>query len=97
LAKQGLDEEQQRTLQRIMRSTDRLNRMVNDILDFARGRLGSPMPLALARTNLEALVRDVVDEIKITHPEVMIQFNSNGDTGGTWDAERLKQMTSICC
>jgi hypothetical protein len=43
--------------------------MVNDILDFARGRLGSPMPLALARSNVEALVRDVVDEIKFTHPE----------------------------
>jgi signal transduction histidine kinase len=76
LAKQGLNDEQQGTLRRIM------------------GRLGSPMPLALARTNLEALMRDEIDGIKNTHPEVAIQLDANGDTDGTWDAERLKQLIS---
>jgi signal transduction histidine kinase len=94
LAEQGLDVEQQRIVLLISRSTHHLNRMVSDILDFARGRLGSPMPLALAQTNLEALIRDVVDEIKITHPESTIQLRLSGDTNGTWDRERLKQVTS---
>ena len=94
LAKQRLNDEQQVTLRRIMRSTHHLNRMVNDILDFARGRLGSPMPLSLTRTNLEALVRDEIDGIKNTHPEVAIHLDADGDTDGTWDAERLKQLIS---
>ena len=94
LAKQGVNETQRDTLERVTRSTRRLGRMVNDILDFARGRLGSPMPLALARTNLASLVKDVIDEVKAAHAEVSIRFDTNGDLSGSWDPERLKQMAS---
>jgi signal transduction histidine kinase len=92
LARQGLSEAQAGTLTRITRSTHHLDRMVRDILDFARGRLGSPMPLDLKQTDLASLLRDVVDEVGITHPEVPIRFNSTGDLRGAWDPERLRQM-----
>jgi signal transduction histidine kinase len=94
LAAQGLDEKQQGTVVRIQRSTQRLSRMVTDILDFARGRLGSPMPLTLAPANLGALVREVADEVRSTHEEIEIKFDSDGDLSGSWDGERIKQMTS---
>jgi signal transduction histidine kinase len=94
LATQGLNEKQQDTVTRILRSTQRLDRMVTDILDFARGRLGSPMPLTLARANLAALVHEVVDEVRSTHAGLEIQFDSDGDLSGSWDAERIKQMAS---
>jgi signal transduction histidine kinase len=69
-------------------------RMVGDILDFARGRLGSPMPLTLATANLTVSVREVIDEVKPTHPGVEIVFDASGDLHGYWDFERLKQMIS---
>lgn len=94
LATQGLNEKQQGTVTRILRSTQRLERMVTDILDFARGRLGSPMPLTLAPANLAGPVREVVDEVRLTHPEVEIDFDSDGDLSGSWDAERIKQTVS---
>ena len=94
LATQGLEEKQQGTVMRILRSTQRLDRMVTDILDFARGRLGSPMPLTLAPANLAGVVREVVDEVALTHPGIEIKFDPNGDLSGSWDAERIKQMTS---
>ena len=94
LADHGLNEEQQRRVARIQRSTLRLDRMVTDILDFARGRLGSPMPLTLSPANLAALVREVVDEVRSTHSGLEIQHDTNGDLSGQWDSERVKQMVS---
>jgi signal transduction histidine kinase len=95
LADHGLNEEQQRRVARIQRSTLRLGRMVTDILDFARGRLGSPMPLTLSPANLAVLVREVVDEVRSTHSGLEIQHDTNGDLSGQMgDSERVKQMVS---
>lgn len=94
LAKQGLDESEQDTVALILRSAQRLGRMVTDILDFARGRLGSPMPLTLAPASVVTLVREPIDEIRATHAGVEIRFDSEGDLSGNYDAERIKQMTS---
>jgi signal transduction histidine kinase len=96
LADDGLNEEQQQQMvARIQRSTLRLDRMVTDILDFARGRLGSPMPLTLFPANLAALVREVVDEVRSTHSGLEIQYDdTNSDLSGQWDSERVKQMAS---
>ena len=92
LALQPLTEKQQAIVARIMRSTHRLDRMVNDLLDFARRRLGGPMPLALAQADLAALVHEVIDEVRLTHDGSEIQFAADGDLSGSWDPERIKQM-----
>jgi len=54
-AAEGLNEKQLGTASRIVSSAQRLNRMVSDILDFARGRLGSPMPITRVKANLGTL------------------------------------------
>src|SRR5271166_421337 len=94
LAKQKLNKRQLRTVSIIVRSTRRLNNMVGGILDFARGRLGSPMPLTLATVNLTESVREVINEVEPTRPGVEIAFDAYGDLNGYWDFERLKQMIS---
>ena len=94
LSGQRLNKRQLGTVSLIVRSTRRLSSMVGDILDFARGRLGSPMPLTLATVNLTVSVREVIDEVKPTHPGVEIVFDADGDLHGYWDFKRLKQMIS---
>jgi signal transduction histidine kinase len=94
LSGQRLNKRQLGTVSLIVRSARRLNSMVGDILDFARGRLGSPMPLALAAVNLTVSAREVIDEVKPTHPGVEIAFDASGDLHGNWDPERLRQMIS---
>ena len=94
LADQGLSEQQLETVARIVRSARRLTGMVNDILDFARGRLGSPMPITIAAANLGVVVREVVDEVQSANPSCRIDFEADGDLSGNWDVERLKQVVS---
>jgi signal transduction histidine kinase len=36
----------------------------------------------------------VIDEVRSTYAEREIQFDSDGDLSGSWDAERIKQMAS---
>jgi signal transduction histidine kinase len=79
---------------RILNSARRLNRMVGDLLDFSRGRLGSPMPIAATEANLGQLVREIVNEVQTASPQFTICFESNGDLEGRWDVERLKQVAS---
>jgi signal transduction histidine kinase len=91
---EGLNEKQLTTVSRILSSVQRLDHMVNDILDFARGRLGSPMPISPVKTNLKTLVREVADEVESANPGFSIDVDTDGDLHGEWDSERLKQLLS---
>ena len=91
---EGLNEKQLGTVSRIGSSARRLNQMVNDILDFARGRLGSPMPITRVRANLGTLAREVADEVRSANPEFLVDVDTHGDSDGDWDGERLKQLLS---
>ncbi len=94
LTSNGLNEKQRGTLSQILNSARRLNRMVSDLLDFSRGRLGSPMPIAATAANLGQLVNEVVNEVRTANPQFIVDFDSNGDLEGYWDVERLKQVVS---
>ena len=94
LAENGLNEKQRGTVSRILNSARRLDRMVNDLVDFSRGRLGSPLPIAPTETNLGQVITEVVSEVQIANPQSTVIFVSNGDLEGQWNVERLKQLAS---
>jgi signal transduction histidine kinase len=89
-----LTDAQRVTILRILSSVRRLDRMVSDILDFARGRLGSPMPLFLSATDLEALLREVADEVQSANPGFTVELKAQPELTGEWDSDRLKQAVS---
>ena len=81
-------------LNRIMNSAERMGRMISDVLDFARGRLGSGFPLERARTNIHDVCGRVVDELQVANPERAMVFSASGDGWGSWDADRVAQVMS---
>src|SRR5260370_8193576 len=94
LAQNGLNEKQRATVSRILNSAGHVNRMVSDLLDFSRGRLGSPMPIASTYANLGQPASEVVNVVQTPNPQFIINFDSNGDLEGQWDVEQLKQVAS---
>jgi signal transduction histidine kinase len=92
LAEQRLTEAQLKIVTSIQNSAHRLTGMVNDIIDFARGRLGSPMPISTVPLDLGLIAREVVDEVQAANPRCQIHVEIDGDLKGEWDAGRLKQM-----
>lgn len=79
---------------RIKRSALRMQRMIRDLLDFARIRQGGGIPLRPTPGDLVELVRDVVLELKQAHPDAQVELDGPAALPGTWDLERLTQMTS---
>jgi signal transduction histidine kinase len=89
---EGLEEDERRAVERIRRSTGRMGRMIADILDFARSRLGEGLPVARQRMDMAEVSRAALEELQVAQPERRILFEARGDTWGTWDADRVAQV-----
>lgn len=79
---------------RIVRSAERATRLVGDLLDFSQARMGGGIPLVVAPTQLDEVVRHVVDELSAAHPSRVIAVDGVAPDAGRWDADRLAQVLS---
>jgi signal transduction histidine kinase len=83
-----------RVVARIMSSAQRMERMIGDLLDLTRARLGGSIPLNRRRVDLQQVCDEAIIEIRAGEPEAVVQFQSSGDLLGEWDADRLAQVVS---
>jgi signal transduction histidine kinase len=79
---------------RTLSSGRRMRRMIDDMLDLSRARLGGGIPIQPETVDLGALVQRVVREQQSAHPERSIRVESRGDLTGHWDPVRLSQLAS---
>lgn len=79
---------------RIGNSAERMSRMVNDLLDLTRTRLGAGMPVAPKSMDLAPVAQQVIEELAAVHPDRILRFESDGDLRGEWDGDRLNQVIS---
>jgi signal transduction histidine kinase len=79
---------------RIFNSAERMKRMVDDLLDLTRTRLGSGIPISPQPMNLGVLCREVLAELQAFHPDRRIELHTEGDLQGVWDSDRLAQVLS---
>ncbi len=78
----------------ITRNVSVMERMIADLLDYTRTRLGAGMPVKPARFDLGSLSREVFDEFRTSNPERDIQYRAQGDLNGLWDSDRIRQAIS---
>ncbi len=76
---------------RIERSCTRMMRMVDDVLDFARGHLGSGIPARPAPNDLGEICGAAVDELAIANPARPIAIQLHGDVRADVDRDRVTQ------
>ncbi|MEX0937709.1 MAG: HAMP domain-containing sensor histidine kinase [Pirellulales bacterium] len=69
-------------------------RMIGDLLDYTRTRLGAGMPVSTAPMDLGTLCQELYDEFRTAHPDRLLHLQSEGDLHGNWDADRLRQAIS---
>jgi len=69
-------------------------RMIGDLLDYTRTRLGAGMPVSPTSVDLSGLCRELFDEFRTAHPNRVIRFQTDGEQIGEWDADRLRQAIS---
>ena len=78
----------------ITTNTQVMARMISDLLDYTRTRLGAGMPVTPERMDLAGLCRALFDEFRTAHPDHAIRFHCDGDMTGEWDTDRLRQAIS---
>jgi signal transduction histidine kinase len=80
---------------RIVSASGRMSRMVSDLLDLTRTRLGDGIPLVKRASDLGTLCRQVLDEMEATYPgrRLTLEF-TDGDLTGNWDSDRVAQIIS---
>lgn len=85
LLRRPLDDKAQQIVNHILTSGKRASQLVDDVLDFARGRLGHGIPLSLHDgEGLDATLEHVVSEVQRVHPTRLIH-------------SRIGRLESICC
>ncbi|MHB1058808.1 MAG: GAF domain-containing sensor histidine kinase [Rhodanobacter sp.] len=87
------DSRTQRVVSHIQRSCERMTEMVENILDFARGRLGGGIPVTLRlQDDLAGELQHIVAEVQASHPGRDIRATMAIDRPVTADARRLAQL-----
>ena len=82
-------------VQHILASTGRAAQLVDDVLDFARGRLGNGIPLSIAPcADLADALRHVISEIQSVHSQRVIHSSIGDLQGVQCDRNRVAQLLS---
>jgi len=90
---EGMSETQKRALARISRATNRIQRLVQELLDYTRLRLNDgDLSVQPRPTDAHALLEQVVDEFARVHPGRVTLSTADVDGHALWDAERMRQL-----
>ncbi len=65
-------------MERIRRSGARMARLIDDILDFARSRLGGGIPVTRQRMNMAEVCKATLEELQVTFPERQLLLRGPG-------------------
>ncbi len=91
-----LDDEALELVQMARRSVDRMTGLIDNVMDFARGRLGGGLIVDKSEDgiSLEPMLRQVVAELQAMAPERTIQTSIFISAPMSCDTRRLSQLTS---
>ncbi|MCA1596183.1 MAG: GAF domain-containing sensor histidine kinase [Chloroflexi bacterium] len=78
----------------IARSADRMTQMVDDLLDFARSRLGGEIPIEKIPADVRQIWSQVIQEQETVHPDRAIRATAEGATSVDCDPGRIAQIAS---
>jgi len=85
-----LDAQDAETAARIARASQRITRMITQLLDLTRARLGGGLTIERKRADMRQICRNVAEEFEAP----IVQLDVEGDVTGRWDADRLAEVLS---
>jgi two-component system sensor histidine kinase/response regulator len=79
---------------RILASGQRMSRLIEDMLDLARARIGGGIAIKPQPGELDVLIAPVVREHQASSPDRIIEVSRSGILSGQWDPDRIAQVAS---
>ncbi len=78
--------------ERLLSNSQRMGRMVEDLLDVTRIRQAGGLRLTLTDMDLASLCAAAVDDARHSAADRVLHYEALGSTEGRWDSERLAQV-----
>ena len=94
LVRSELNERDKKLMNIVQSSSKRMYEMINNIMDLARGRLGGGIPIKPIIVDLEELLNEVSNELKVSHPDRVIETHYNINKPVECDQGRIAQLVS---
>ncbi|KQW68263.1 hypothetical protein ASE17_07370 [Phenylobacterium sp. Root77] len=94
LRKEPLSDKGQHVIRLMEASADRMAGLIDDVMDFARGRLGGGIAVERRAHDLEPILRQVVEELEASYPDRVVECDFQLPTPAPVDPGRLSQLVS---
>jgi signal transduction histidine kinase len=94
LMKEAPTEKAKTVVQLMQASVDRMAGLIDNVLDFARARLGGGWTLHLEEMNVESVIAQVVEETRSTFPDRQIESIVRAPQSVNCDRVRISQLLS---
>lgn len=91
LASRTRDTPYARQVDRIVSGGLRMTRLLDDLLDYSRSKLGDGMVIHAEDCDLGRALGEEVELLRAALPETTIDFEVRGETDGCFDASRLRE------
>ena len=93
--KGNLNEKQAHSVQMISSTASRMHRMVDQLLDLTRARVGGGIPIEpKPATDLSEVARVVIEELRVARADADVRLDAEPEVRGSWDPDRLAQVVS---
>jgi len=89
---QGLGENETELVRRITRSAKLASRLIDQLLDLTRSRLGGGIPIDPRLFDMNEVLKQLVEETELMHPGRRVRTDIRGDLSGVWDRDRLYHL-----
>ena len=90
----ALSERQTMLQTQIAESSRRATDIVSSLLDLTRTRLGSGLPIIREPMDIGFISHQLVEEMRVLHPDREFILTVTGDVAGDWDKARIGQVFS---
>ena len=78
--------------EKLIRSGERMRHLLDDLLDYNRNSLDIGIRVSNQPTDLTTVCREEIELLRTALPTSTIEFATEGDTRGKWDASRIRQV-----
>ena len=79
---------------RIYNTSNRMDKLITDLMDFTSSQLGQKLSLTLVPTNIAKICNDILEEQQIANPGREFVVEMSGSFEGNWDEQRINQVFS---
>jgi signal transduction histidine kinase len=92
LLREGLGEQETELARKIASSASLATRLIEQLLDLTRSRLGGGIPIDPEPVDMNDVCREVIGQTELTHPDRPLRVEVRGDSTGVWDRDRMVHL-----